>query len=99
MSTNHQTRFFKWLVRRWLICFLLMGMSFVTFGVASLNLVNVFSANAQFLLAYGWAAIKDGGLWQLLELIFNAYLAVAFYLLFKTCEHALVERLAHHHKT
>jgi hypothetical protein len=97
MTAYHQTRLFKWLVGHWLFCFLLMGLGFVCFGVASLNLVNLFSANASFLLAHGWTAVKDGGALQLLELIVNAYIAVAFYLLFKTCEHALVERLAHHH--
>ncbi len=96
MSTFYQTRFFKWLVSHWVLCFLLMGLGFVCFGVASLNLVNLFSANAKFLLENGWMAVMDGGALQLLELVVNAYVAVAFYLLFKTCEHALVERLAHH---
>ncbi len=95
MSAVYQTRRFKWLVRHWVVTYLLMGLGFVAFGVASLNLVQLFSANTDFLLQHGWQAVMDGGLWQLVQLIVTAYLAISFYLLFKTCEHALVERMAH----
>ncbi len=96
MSLGYQSPFFKWLVHHWLSTFWLMGFGFVAFGVASLNLVQLFAANASFLVEHGLMALMEDGLLQLLQLIFTAYLAVAFYLLFKTCEHALVERLAHY---
>jgi hypothetical protein len=97
MSADYQTSLFKWMVRHWVVTFLLMGMAFVVFGFLSLNLVQVFVANIRFLTEHGFEAVKDGGLLQLLELIASAYGAIAFYVMFKTCEHALVERLAHYH--
>ncbi|MEO7392153.1 MAG: hypothetical protein ABIU58_08255 [Ramlibacter sp.] len=73
-----------------------MGIGFVVFGVASVNLVQVFAANLGFLGEHGFDAVSEGALLQLAELVFNAYVAVAFYMLFKTCEYALVQRFAHH---
>jgi hypothetical protein len=96
MSASNDTAFFRWMVRHWLATFVLMGVAFVSFGAASLNLVQYFSANVRFLSMHGFDAVREGGLMQLLELVVSAYLAVAFYILFKTCEHALVQRLAHH---
>jgi hypothetical protein len=96
MSVGHESQFFRWLVRHWIATYILMGMGFVLFGAASLNLVQMFSANIAFLSNYGLDAIQDGALMQLAELVFSTYIAVAFYLLFKTCEHALVQRVAHH---
>ncbi|MGY8903012.1 MAG: hypothetical protein ACKVIH_00475 [Burkholderiales bacterium] len=99
MSQGYQSLFFRWLVTHWLCTYWLMGFGFVAFGVSSLNLVQLFAANANFLFENGWIALMEDGLLQLVQLVFTAYLAVAFYLLFKTCEHALVERLAHHNKS
>ena len=96
MSAGHQSSLFKWMVRHWVHTFLLMGVAFVAFGMLSLNLVQIFAANIRFLTEYGLEAIMDGGLFQLLELVASAYGAIAFYVMFKTCEHALVERLAHY---
>lgn len=96
MSAGHESPVFRWMVRHWVSTYLLMGLGFVVFGAASLNLVQLFSANIAFLTEHGWDAVREGALSQLAELMFSAYLAVAFYLLFKTCEHALVQRLAHH---
>ena len=96
MSAGYQSRLFVWMVRHWVCTFLAMGIAFVAFGMLSLNLVQVFTANIRFLADYGLEAIMDGGLWQLLELVASAYGAIAFYVMFKSCEHALVERLAHH---
>ena len=96
MSAHYQSRLFKWMVHHWVVTFLLMGMAFVMFGVLSLNLVQVFVANIRFLTEHGFEAVKDGGVGQLIELVASSYGAIAFYVMFKTCEHALVERLAHY---
>jgi len=96
VSDAHRSPFMQWLVRHWLCTYLLMGLAFVVFGAASLNLVQVFTANIGFLTEHGVDAVREGALQQLAELVFNAYVAIAFYLLFKTCEYALVQRLAHH---
>ncbi len=89
------SRLFGWLVWHWVCTYALMGLGFLAFGASSLHLAQYVAANLSFLGMHGLDAIMDGGLWQSLELLLNAYAAVAFYLLFKTCEHALVERLAH----
>ena len=96
MSAGYKSRLFIWMVRHWVCTYALMGAAFVLFGFLSLNLVQSFSANIHFLAEYGFLAIMDGGLWQLAELVTSAYGAIACYVAFKTCEHALVERLAHH---
>ena len=96
MSTGYQSPVFSWMVRHWVCTFLLMGVAFVVFGMLSLNLVQIFAANIRFLLEHGLDAIREGGLGQLTELVASAYGAVAFYVMFKACEHALVERLAHY---
>ena len=99
MTAGYQSRLFKLMVRHWVGTYALMGIAFVLFGLLSLNLVQLFAANIRFLTEYGWMAVMDGGLWQLLELVASAYGATAFYVSFKSCEHALVDRLAHHDGT
>ncbi|MEJ6007566.1 hypothetical protein WG899_18620 [Paucibacter sp. AS339] len=91
MST--QNSLYLWLGQHVLACFVLLTFSFIVFGALSLDLIRLFSANAAFLLAHGWIAVLEGGLRQFLELLFNAFLAMAAYLLFKLSEHALVHRL------
>ena len=78
--------------RKWLT-FIVMGLSFFTFGVGSLNLFFLLQANGNLLLEHGWQAAADGGLLQLIELLFSGFAAMAAYLLFKTCEHRLVHWL------
>jgi hypothetical protein len=101
MSQRHDSRLFTWLTQHWIATFVLMGFAFVIFGLASYNLVQYVAANVRFLSMHGTDAVREGGLWQLVELCVTAYVSVAFYVLFKACEHALVERLAHykHHKS
>ena len=76
--------------RVWL-CFIVMGLSFFAFGLGTLNLVYVFQANAQLLLAHGWQAMADGGLLQLVEILLTGYTSLGAYIVFKACEY----RLAH----
>jgi hypothetical protein len=97
MNTKHRTRLFGWLVHHYAATFLLMVALFLIFGLLSLDLVKYVSANANYLLEYGIDALWDGGLRQLLELVVTSFFAVFAYLGFKLCEHALVERAAHHH--
>ena len=95
MRERNHSVVFHWLVTRWVATFALMVFGFVAFGAASLNLVQTFAANTNFLVHYGWDALVDGGAWQFVQLTLTACVAVAFYIVFKTCEHALVERIAH----
>ena len=95
MPHDDTTRLYGWLLAHRPACFLLMTLAFLSFGVLSLDLVKVVSANAGYLWANGWMGLMDGGFRQLLELLATALLAIAAYLIFKLCEHALVHRLAH----
>jgi hypothetical protein len=87
--------------RRWVeflywhpkVTFLLMGAFFLMFGFTSVNLFVVLKANIELFLEYGAMVIEDGALQQLVEVIGSSYLSIVFYVLFKTCERILIERL------
>jgi ABC-type multidrug transport system permease subunit len=69
-----------------------MGLSFLLFGVISLNLLYLLRANIESILTHGIMILREGALQQLLELIGYSYVSLALYLLFKTCENILVTR-------
>ena len=79
--------------RRWLT-FLVMVLSFFCFGMLSFNLFFLMKANLDLLTMHGWQAAMDGGLAQAVELSVSGLLAMAAYVVFKTCEHRLVHWLA-----
>lgn len=97
LSPTGATPLRNFLMRWPVVTFILMGLCFLTFSVLTLNLVYTLQANIKLLLEHGWMAVMDGGLQQLLELLASGYFGVAFYLLFKTCESTLVERLLTKH--
>jgi len=90
------TRLFAWMVGHGKTIFVAMSVSFIAFGVLSVNLVTYVTANASYLLTYRWDAILDGGVEQLVEIWEMTFAAIGTYLIFKLCEHALIERIAHH---
>ena len=79
-----------WLCKREWLTFLLMGVFFLLFGVMTANIFVLLKANIDLVIA-------DGALLQLAELIAYGYLSLLFYILFKTCEHVLVNGLAGDH--
>jgi hypothetical protein len=81
------------LARPWLT-FVVLGLAFFCFGIASLNLLHLLRANAELILDNGVMALADGGARQLLGLVANGYLAMLAYVVMKTCEHALARWLA-----
>ena len=87
------SRFYSLLYGRWWFTFLLLGLSFVFFGVATLNLLYLFRAAWEFLVTHGLDAVREGVLVQLVELVVSGYVAAAFYVLFKVCEKVLVDRV------
>jgi hypothetical protein len=87
------SRAYSFLYRWWWVTFILLGVSFVLFGLLTLNLIHTLSAIFGFLSMYGTDAVRDGGLLQLAEVVASGYFAAACYLLFKLCEKVLVERL------
>jgi len=87
-------RFYAFLFKRWWLTFVLMGVSFLLFGLVSLDLVRTLNANFEFLTAHGLDAVREGGLRQLLGLVVSGYAAASFYVIFKLCEKVLVDRMS-----
>ena len=94
MNQPQRSRLFEWLQRHLIVTFLLLCLSFVTFGWLSFDLIRIFSANAEYLLDNGWQGLMDGGFEQLLDLVLTTLLAMLFYMLFKLCEGVLIQRLS-----
>ncbi len=78
--------------RAWLT-FIVLVVSFLVFGVGTYNLFLVLKANLALIAEHGMQALADGAAQQLLELMVTAVLSMAAYVLFKACEHHLVQRL------
>ena len=76
-----------------LITFLIMGVSIFVAGVLSIQLFFYFSKNLQFISEHGIDALQEGAFLQFFELSIVGFIALAFYLLFKSCEHVLVDRI------
>ena len=83
--------FTGWLRRHRIACFGIMVLSFIAFGLLTLDLVRMVSVNFAFVSEYGWKGLQDGGLVQLLELLASTAGAMAAWLLFKLCETVLVD--------
>jgi len=82
--------FYRVVLSRTWATFVVMGLSFVIFGVTSVNLFFVVSANLRLIGENGWQALSDGAGIQLLELLVTVYFSMVAYVIFKTCEHSLV---------
>ncbi len=74
------------------IVFMLAGLFAIAFAFLVANLFQLASANLAFLREYGWVAIMEGGLRQLLWLSLNGALSLACFLGFKFCETDLTRR-------
>lgn len=91
LPSDYQTSLKHFLMRHPVWTFVIMGCCFLSMGVISLNIVYLFNANFEFIAEYGVMGLRDGGFMQLLGLIVSGFIALAFYVLFKICEKALVE--------
>jgi hypothetical protein len=87
------SRMTGWLRQHRVACFGLMVVGFMSFGLLTLDLVKLVSANAAFVSEYGWQGLQDGGLRQMLELLGSSVGAMAAWLVFKVCETLLVQSL------
>jgi hypothetical protein len=76
------------------VTFVVMGLAFFVFGAGTLNLFRLLQANLGLIGEHGLMALRDGAAQQLLELLITGYGALGAYVVFKTCEHALVHDLA-----
>ena len=77
----------------WFVTLVLLGVFGLAFGLVSLNIFSLLHANFALIAQHGAMALMDGALRQLLELIGYGYLSALFWVLFKSCEHALVAKL------
>lgn len=82
-----------WLRRHRLVCFGVMVVAFLGFGLLTLDLIRLVVANAALLKDNGWQGLQDGGLQQLLELGASAVGAMLAWLVFKVCETLLLQSL------
>jgi len=64
------------LSRLWLT-FVVLGLSFFALGAGTVNLGLLLMANSRLLAEYGWQAVMDGALRQLIELLLTGYLSIA----------------------
>jgi peptidoglycan/LPS O-acetylase OafA/YrhL len=89
-------RLFQSLVldRAWLT-FVVLCSSFGLFGAGTLNLFNMFSSNWDMFVTQGLMAVVGGPVRQLFELLWTLALSMFFYVIFKVCEHSLVNRILH----
>jgi len=89
------TLFQRLVLKRLWLTFAVLGISFLAFGIGTLNLVLQLTANLRLLGEHGWQAVGDGALRQLFELALTGCLSTAAYVVFKTCEHRLSDWLGH----
>lgn len=93
MTHISESKTMRWMTRLWPLTFVIMTLSFLIFGALSVNLAQLFLVNIQLIYLHGLMALLDGAFSQLIELLLSAAFAVAFYVSFKTCESALVQRI------
>ena len=75
--------------------FIFLGFGLLVFGACTVNLGMLLMANVQLLEHYGWQALMDGALRQLVELALSGYCGLIAYVIFKSCEHRLTDWLSH----
>lgn len=71
---------------------IIAGLFAVIFAYATVNLFQVSMANIRFLREYGWVAVQEGALIQLLQIIGSGVISMLSYMGFKICESELVRR-------
>ncbi len=74
-----RSRFMRLLYRCYFCTFILIGLSFLLFGVISLNLLYLLRANIEAILTHGIMILREGALQQLLELLGYSYASLALY--------------------
>ena len=87
--------FIGWVLSRPWLTFVVLCTSFGLFGAGTLNLFKMFSDNWDLISSNGFMALKDGAAQQLFELLLNLVVSMLNYVVFKACEHSLVNRILH----
>jgi hypothetical protein len=87
--------FRRWVLsRRWL-AFVVLCAAFAVFGACTLNLFVLLRLNLALVADHGVMALMDGAAQQFFELLLTLVAGMAAYVVFKACEHSLVQALAH----
>lgn len=86
--------FHRLVLRRAWTAFVVMGLAFLGFGVCTVSIATFLKAALDLVFDVGWQALEDGAARQLAGLLFNGYLSMAFYVVFKACEYRLVHGLS-----
>lgn len=76
----------------WLVLLVVLALSAALVAWISFGLINVAMANFDFLKRHGLMAVREGGLWQAVQIGTRASVALLFYLLFKAVETELIQR-------
>lgn len=80
-------------LRRVSTCFVFCGLAFLASAVGTVNFVYLLKANVGLVIDYGSQALGDGAAEQIFKLVCTGYASLACFLLFKACEHRLVDLL------
>lgn len=83
----------RFVFRRAWLTFLVLVVAFLVFGAGTYNLFLLLKANLELIAEHGWQALADGAAQQFVELMLTAVFSMVAYVLFKACEHRLVQRL------
>ena len=90
--------FERWVLARSWLTFAVLCTCFGLFGAGTLNLFHMFSTNWNLISQHGTMALADGAAQQLAELLLTLVISMLNYIVFKACEHSLVNRIVHSRK-
>jgi hypothetical protein len=81
-------------ITRWpsILVFLLAGCVAIILAFVTANLFSYAMANVEFVRDFGFEALKNGAVVQIVELAFWGVLAMCCWYIFKVCEHILEDR-------
>jgi hypothetical protein len=94
-ETQMPSPFARLLDIHWSITFFLMGVFATAAAWGSFEIFHLLQANLTYIASYGLMALMEGAAIQLLQLIGWGYASLLSYVLFKACEHRLVDALLH----
>ncbi len=85
----------RWLMLssyHWMVLFVALALSAGSLAWMSFGLIDMAMANTGFLRRHGLTAIREGGLWQAVEIGVRAIIVLLTYFLFKAVETELIHR-------
>lgn len=77
----------------WAVTLLLMAAFALVLGLVTLDLFMLVQANFALIAEHGTMALFDGGLWQILELMWLGLVALVCFVLARACEEVLIRHI------